>query len=111
MRTIIRTTKPLLELLNDIRRDAREDRNYQYCDILSTQERVLEVAFYITRNKRPVQWKRAMLSMLNDPYTGNLIKPYLVKEDIKLSKRSAKRDQVKREERSLLLQQIYNYPN
>ena len=95
VRTSIRTTKVLGVLLGDVRRDVREDRyNFLYCDALHVVVRMLEVDRFITRNKRPVQWKRALKSMYEDSYIGKIIAPYIKLEDMRLSARSLKRDQV-----------------
>lgn len=92
VRISIRTTKVLFLMLNDLRRDIREDHSFLYCDALHVVERTLEVFKYISKNKRPMQWKRALKSMLDDRYIGNILYPYIDYEDVKLSVRSCKRD-------------------
>lgn len=92
IRASMRTTKPLDNIINNVRRAIRNDHSYLFCDALHTLCRVLEIERYYTVTRRPVQWRRALKAMLDDPYTSKIIGKYLSPDDVRLSERSVKRD-------------------
>ena len=92
IRASMRATKPLDNIINNVRRAIRNDHNYLFCDALHTICRVLEIERFYTVKRRPVQWRRALRSMLEDAYTSKIIGKYLSPDEVRLSERSVKRD-------------------
>lgn len=94
VRSAIKTTKTLDSFINDVKREIRHDRSYLFCDALHTLSYILEIERYVTQFRRPVQWKRALKCMLEDPYVGKILSRYLDLSEVQLSPRSLKRDQL-----------------
>lgn len=88
LRVSLRSTKAIDSVAKDLRRDMREDTEFRYQDALHAMCRIIEIDRYVTRNARPVQWKRALKSMLDDLYTGTILSNYLDAGKIKLPRRN-----------------------
>lgn len=88
LRVSLRSTKAIDSVAKDLRRDMREDTEFRYQDALHAMCRIIEIDRYVTRNARPVQWKRALKSMLDDLYTGTILSHYLDASKIKLPRRN-----------------------
>lgn len=88
LRICLRTTRAIDGVAKDLRRDMREDTEFRYQDALHVLCRIIEIDRYVTRNSRPVQWKRAIKAMLDDLYTGTILNKYLDASKIRLPRRN-----------------------